>query len=36
MSRGTLDTGPLGNVSPTGVSPSVLSLPRLFGYVASA
>ena len=36
VSRGTLDTGPLGNVSPTGVSPSVLSLPRLFGYVASA
>ena len=32
MSRGTLDTSPLGKISPTGVSPSVLSLPRLFAF----
>ena len=30
MSRGTLDTGPLNKFSPTGVSPSVLYLPRYF------
>ena len=31
VSRGTLDTSPFELFSLTGVSPSVLSLPRLFG-----
>ena len=34
VSRGTLDTSPLSKISSTGVSPSMLSLPRLFDYLA--
>ena len=33
MSRGTLDTSRINDVSLTGVSPSMLNLPKLFSYI---
>ena len=36
VSRGTLDSSPLARISSTGVSPSVLDLPRSFDYPVSA